>query len=181
MVHLVQPRSSFLEGFQVPKRGSPVSKEHPPDPRPFFSRAPRRPGESGRRLGRVWAPPPTETGLGAPWGCLEVFRCRNGGSRLLKNWSPVAPLIFPVLLDVRRSQGSPWGGSGALAGSSCGEAGFPGRSWRVAERFGVGKLEPAAEKLVLDRFPDFPHTPRRPGESGKPLGGLWAPPRSVPR
>ena len=43
------------------------------------------------------------------------------------------------------------------------------------------KLVSGTEKQVPDRFPNFFHTPRRPGVSGKHSGWVWKPPRRVPR
>ena len=98
-----------------------------------------------------------------------------------RNGLPTGSRIFEALLNVRGSLGSVRGYSGALHDASHGEGGCSEGSWVVLERFAAENLEPAAEKQVPDRFPDFWDTARRPWESGKLLGRVWAAARPVRR
>ena len=79
-----------------------------------------------------------------------------------RNGLPTGSRIFEALLNVRGSLGSVRGYSGALHDASHGEGGCSEGSWVVLERFAAENLEPAAEKQVPDRFPNFCDTARRP-------------------
>ena len=167
------------------RNGGPRSPKSTPRPAPGFSLHSRTLGGAREAPRRVLGPSPARptVRLGfqvVPGGFWRVSEPENS-SLAPKNWSPVGSRIFFALLDVRGSQGSTWGGSGALPGPSHGGAGFSGRPWRVLEGFGAGKLDSGTEKLVPGRFPNFLCTPRRPGVAGEHSGWVWGPPRRVPR